>query len=144
NDVMDADLTAEAAMRAKRPDLARPQFERALALLPAEGPQMVRLDLLNDRGFASVLLGDTATARASWRAVLDLDPTFRPAALNLARLDQQAGQLGASRAALERLLVQAPEDADALAILAEVQRMQGDLPGARATIARLAAVSPAR
>jgi hypothetical protein len=144
NDLMDVDLAAESAMDARRPAEARVELERALALLPASGLDVVRLDLLNNRGFACASLGDTAAARDSWRRALAIDPAFASAALNLARLDAPAGRLAHARATLEQLLVHAPSDADALSLLVRVERAQGDLAAAQATLARLAAVDPAR
>lgn len=144
NALMDADLAAEAAMDASRPADARVALDHALALLPDSGLDVVHLDLLNNRGFACALLGDTAAARDSWRRALALDPTFGSAALNLARLDAQAGRLAEARAALDELLGHSPSDADALSLLVRVQRALGDLTAAQATLARLAAVDPGR
>jgi tetratricopeptide (TPR) repeat protein len=142
NEVMDAQLAAEKAMDERRPADARVEVERALSRLPASGPNLVRLDLLNNRGFACVALGDTSAARDSWRRALAIDPGFASAALNLARLDAPAGRLADARATLERLLVHAPADGEALSLLARVQRVQGDVAGAEATLARLAEVDP--
>jgi len=144
NALMDADLAAEAAMDRQQPAEARVQLERALALLPATGLDVVRLDLLNNRGFACALLGDTAAARDSWRWALALDPRFGSAALNLARLDARGGRLAEARAALAELLGHSPSDADALSLLVRVQRALGDSGAAQATLARLAAVDPGR
>jgi tetratricopeptide (TPR) repeat protein len=144
NDVMDADLAAEQAMNQHRPAEARVALDLALALLPAGGPNVVRLDLLNNRGFACASLGDTAAARASWRGALAIDPTFASAALNLARLDAPAGRLADARTTLERLLARTPSDGDALSLLVRVQRVQGDLAAAEATLTRLEAVDPQR
>ena len=144
NALMDADLVAEAAMEASRPADARVQIERALALLPPAGLDVVRLDLLNNRGFACALLGDTAAARDSWQRALAIDPAFVSAGLNLARLDAPAGRLADARSTLEALLEHAPSDADVLSLLVRVQRAQGDAAAAQATLARLAAVDPGR
>ena len=144
NDVMDADLSAERAMDAQRPADARAQLERALTLLPISGPDVVRLDLLNNRGFACASLGDTAAARDSWRLALAIDPSFASAALNLARLDAPAGRLADARTTLEQLLAHAPADGEALSLLVRVLRAQGDGAAAQAALVRLRAVDPAR
>ena len=144
NVLMDANLAAESAMDARRPADARVRLEQALALLPPSGLDVVRLDLLNNRGFACASLGDTAAARGSWRAALAIDPAFASAALNLARLDAQAGRLADARATLERLLHDQPAEADAWSLLVRVQRAQGDVAAAEASLARLAGVDPAR
>jgi len=144
NEVMDADLAAERAMDQHRPGDARIALDRALALLPAAGPGVVRLDLLNNRGFACAALGDTSSARDSWRRALAIDPGFASAALNLARLDAPAGRLADARATLERLLAHAPSDGEALSLLVRVQRVQGDVTGAQATLTKLAEVDPER
>jgi tetratricopeptide (TPR) repeat protein len=144
NDVMDADLAAEHAMDAQRPADARVQLDHAIALLPATGLDVVRLELLNNRGFASASLGDTAAARDSWRRALAIDPAFASAALNLARLDAPAGRLSEARATLEQLLARVPSDADALSLLVRVQRAQGDAAAAQATLVRLSDVDPAK
>ena len=144
NEVMDADLAAEQALEQHRPGDARTAIDRALALLPATGANVVRLDLLNNRGFACASLGDTSAARDSWRSALAIDSSFASAALNLARLDAPAGRLADARATLERLLVHAPADGEALSLLVRVQRVQGDVVGAQATLERLAEVDPER
>ena len=144
NEVMDADLAAERAMDQHRPGDARIALDRALALLPAAGPGVVRLDLLNNRGFACAALGDTSSARDSWRRALAIDPGFASAALNLARLDAPAGRLADARATLERLLAHAPSDGEALSLLVRVQRVQGDVTGAQATLTKLVEVDPER
>ena len=144
NDLMDADLAAESAMDQQYSAEALVQLDRALALLPATGLDIVRLDLLNNRGFACASLGDTAAARDSWRRALAIDPTFASAALNLARLDAPAGRLADARTTLEQLLAHAPADGEALSLLVRVLRAQGDLAAAQAALARLAAVDPAR
>jgi tetratricopeptide (TPR) repeat protein len=144
NAVMDADLAAETDMDQQRTAAARAQLELALALLPAAGPNLVRLDLLNNRGFACASLGDTAAARDSWRHALAVDPTFASASMNLARLDAPTGRLADARATLERLLVLAPGDGEALSLLVRVLRAQGDVAAARAALARLERVDPTR
>jgi len=142
NEVMDADLAAERAMDQHRPADARAAVDRALALLPTSGPEVVRLDLLNNRGFACASLGDTAAARDSWRRALAIDPAFASAALNLARLDAPAGRLADARTTLERLLVHAPANGEALSLLVRVQRVQGDETAAQVTLTKLAEVAP--
>ena len=144
NDLMDADLAAESAMDQQYSAEALVQLDRALALLPATGLDVVRLDLLNNRGFACASLGDTAAARDSWRRALAVDPAFASAALNLARLDAPAGRLAEARATLEALLTHAPADGEALSLLVRVLRAQGDRAAAQAALARLEAVDPAR
>jgi tetratricopeptide (TPR) repeat protein len=142
NAVMDADLAAEAAMGAHLPAEARVELDRALALLPPTGPVVVRLDLLNNRGFACAALGDTAAARASWLQALAVDPAFASAALNLARLDAPAGRLAEAHATLKHLLEHAPRNVDALHLLARIQEAQGDMESLQETLARLAEVDP--
>jgi hypothetical protein len=144
NAVMDADLAAEADMDQQRTAEARTQLELALVLLPAAGLNVVRLDLLNNRGFACASLGDTAAARDSWRHALRVDPTFASASMNLARLDAPAGRLVEARATLERLLAHAPGDGEALSLLVRVLRAQGDVTAAEAALARLEKVDPTR
>lgn len=144
SEVMDANLAAEAAMTARRPEEARVQLDRAFAALPPRGLDLVRLDLWNNRGAASVALGDSAAARAAWRQALALDPTFAAAALNLANFEAEAGHFAAARATLEQLLGHVPASGDALKLLVRVQRAQGDLAAAQATWTRLAAVDPAQ
>jgi tetratricopeptide (TPR) repeat protein len=142
NALMDADLAAEAAMDARRPAEARAQLDRALALVPSAGLDVVHLDLLNNRGIACAMLGDTAAARDSWHRALELDPRFGSAALNLARIDAPAGRLAEARATLEGLLAKSPSNADALRLLVRVQSAQGDVEAAQATLERLDAVEP--
>jgi Tfp pilus assembly protein PilF len=103
---------------------------------------VVRLDLLNNRGIACAMLGDTAAARDSWHRALELDPRFGSAALNLARIDAPAGRLAEARATLEGLLAKSPSNADALRLLVRVQSAQGDIEAAQATLDRLDAVEP--
>jgi hypothetical protein len=144
NAVMDADLAAESAMDQQRPAEARVQLDRALALLPASGLDVVRLDLLNNRGFACASLGDTASARDSWKRALAIDPAFASAALNLARFDAPAGRLAEARATLEQLLAHEPADGEALSLLVRVLRAQGDAEAAQAALEHLATVDPTR
>lgn len=136
--VMDADLAAEAAMNAGQPATARLQVEHALAVLPAGAAPTVRLELLNNRGIACAALGDSASARASWREALALDPTFESAALDLARFDAAAGRLTDARDTLRRFLDHTPEAAESLRLLARVERALGDAAAAEAALRRLA------
>ena len=142
NDVMDADLASESAMSARRPDVARAHIERALAALPADGPLILRVDLLNNLGLASSAMGDTARARAAFREALLLDAGARSPALNLARLDAEAGRLEDSRRQLRSLLAATPDATDAWSLLVRVEAARGDLESARAAWQRLNALDP--
>ena len=142
NDAMDQDLAAEMAMNARQPDDARRHLERALALLPTGSLTPVRLDLLNNLGFAHVALGDTVQARRSWRAALELAPSFQSAALNLARIDVESGRLESARDELVRLLNVSPDAVDAWSMLVQVQRALEDLDGARGALERLQLLDP--
>lgn len=144
NELMQSYLAAEDAMNARQFARALVDLDRAMQLVADSGPAVVRLDLLNNRGFALSMLGDTAAARASWRQALALQPSFESAALNLARVDASAGRLGAARETLEQLLAHAPNAPDALSMLVRVQQAQGDAAAANATFARLAAADPER
>jgi tetratricopeptide (TPR) repeat protein len=142
NEVMDEDLEAETAMQAQRPEEARRHLERALGLIHPGMLVPVKLDLLDDLGFACSVLGDTARARASWREALALDPAFSAAALNLARFEATAGRLAAARDALLRLLLSAPDATDAWTMLVQLQQELGDVAGTRAALEGLERLDP--
>jgi len=144
NQVMTADMASETAMRAGRPDLARAHIERALAALPADGPTIVRVDLLGNLGSACAALGDTATARRSWEAALKLDPKAVFPTLNLARVEAESGRLTEARQRLMSLLEATPDATDAWNMLVRVELERGDMTAARSAWDRLFALDPAQ
>jgi putative PEP-CTERM system TPR-repeat lipoprotein len=74
----------------------------------------------NLRGIVYATGKDTRRARASFAQALDLDPTFLPAAANLARLDLQENDPAAARRRFEAILAKDPRNARAHIALARL------------------------
>jgi len=82
----------------------------------------------------------TAAAGARQPAPMSLAPALLPQALALLR----AGRAADARALLDRLLAQAPRNADALQLAGIARRQEGDAEGAVALFRRSLAVTPAQ
>lgn len=72
----------------------------------------------NLRGTAYLLKNDADKARASFEKALEIDPTFFPAASNLARLDLTEKKVEAAELRFRSVLTRSPQHADALLALA--------------------------
>lgn len=70
--------------------------------------------MINFFGTVKGASGDKAAARAAYLQVLAKDPAFRPATLNLARLDVEDSRFDDARTRLNQLLARRADDADAL------------------------------
>jgi tetratricopeptide (TPR) repeat protein len=95
----------------RRPDLARPLFERALAVNPHQQEA---------RYFLARLLvgeGDLPGARRHVEAILAAQPASVPALLEMAQIAGALGDLTGSRSHLRRALAVAPTDVDVLVAL---------------------------
>ena len=94
----------------------------------------------NLAGAAQVGLNDLAAARASFERALKLDAGYRPAAINLALVDLQAGRRDSARQRLRAVLSVEPGNVDAISALA---RMEAG-PGALLRLLQLARAADAR
>lgn len=72
------------------------------------------LTALNFIGSIKGATGDKAGARAAYTQVLSKDPTFRPSALNLIRLDINEKRFDEARRRLDGMLTKRHDDSDAL------------------------------
>ncbi len=118
----DAELGTTLAMR----HLRRGQPAKALQI----AEEMVKRDpanltVLNFQGAVKSGSGDFAGARKAFVQVLAADPAFRPAILNLARLDAGERKFDDARARLTQFLSRAPDDADALFDLGMMEQRAG-------------------
>jgi protein O-GlcNAc transferase len=97
-----------AMLTANRPGEAREQFERALAVNPRHVLALYNLGKLTDE------LGDPGAALALYRRARDHDPSFEPAAFNIAELELRLGEVELAIAEIEALLKLNPGDAATL------------------------------
>ena len=83
------------------------------------------LTVLNFLGAVRSGTGDLAGARKAYAQVLEADPLFRPAILNLVRIDAGQQKFDDARRRLNELLARTPDDADALFELGMVEQRAG-------------------
>lgn len=95
------------------------------------------LALLNFLGTVKSSSGDFPGARVVFEKSLQLDPRFRPAVLNLARLDSVQGRPDAARARLSAWLSSESQDIDAMYELGAVESRAGK-PGDAIAVLRKA------
>lgn len=109
-----ADYTLIAARLRER------QFDQALAAIDALEKKQPRNPMVqNLRGAALAAKGDSAGARKAFEAALAMQPTFFPAASNLAMLDLQSGRPDDARKRFETVLAADPKNVQALLALAQ-------------------------
>jgi putative PEP-CTERM system TPR-repeat lipoprotein len=107
--------------------LKRKQFDAALASIVAlEKKQGANPLTWNYRGAAYLGKRDALRARDSFGQALRLDPTFFPAAANLAQLDLQDKQPAAARGRFESILKADPKHLNAMLALADLGRRNQD------------------
>ncbi len=131
-----ADLQTAAAMEGagSRADtfiilsqLEHKEFDPALASIAAlEKKQGANPLVWNYRGAAYLGKQDTARARDSFERALKLDPTFFPAAANLAQLDLKDQQPDAARQRFEGILKADPRHLNAMLALADLSLRNRD------------------
>lgn len=80
---------------------------------------------LNFQGSVKAATGDRAGARVDFAQVIARNPTFTPAAINLARLDVVDGNYDEARRRLNELLAKKRDDPDLLADLGQVEQRAG-------------------
>jgi len=80
----------------------------------------------NFAGAAHLGLEDTAAARESFDRALAIDPDYRPAALNLAQLDEAEGNIAAARNRYLAILEADPVAGDAMLPLARLAQNEGN------------------
>lgn len=113
-------LLALAHLRQQKGDAALEALDALEAKKPGEpGVQ-------NLRGVAHLLKRDEAAARAAFEAALRIQPTFLPAASNLARLDIAAKKPEAAVKRFESILAHDPRHPDALMALAALKAQSVD------------------
>lgn len=98
--------------------------------------------VLNFLGVIRGGVGDLAGAREAYQRVLAIDPRFKPALLNLARLDAAAGNFDAGRTSLEGILKYARNDADVLYELGMLEMRRRRDEDARKWFEKARAVRP--
>jgi len=94
------------------------------------------------RGTVRRMLGNEAGARADLTEALRQDPSFVPAAINMAALDLQAGQFQAARDLMGRVLAENPSDLAALLARARVETQSGHAADAIPFLERAVADHP--
>jgi predicted Zn-dependent protease len=108
--VLDAALSADAAVACRAPLLddrsqaAAPYLDACVARLPRDA------DLLNDRGVARWTAGKKEEALADFRAALAAKPGYLPAALSLASALDASGRPGGAKEVLNEALSQPQDD----------------------------------
>ncbi|HEX2829554.1 MAG TPA: XrtA/PEP-CTERM system TPR-repeat protein PrsT [Burkholderiales bacterium] len=107
-------------MRENEPRKALQLVEATVARAPTN------LALLNYMGVIKTASGDMSGARAAYMQVLRADAAFRPAALNLARLDVSEGRFDDGRRRLTALQAGNPDATDVLVELATLEERAGN------------------
>ncbi len=108
--------------------LRRREFDAALrAARQLEVKQPGNPIAPNLAGAAQVGMNDLAAARANFERALKLDAGYRPAAINLALVDLQAGQRVSARQRLQAVLASEPGNVDAIGALAKLEAGPGAL-----------------
>ncbi|MCB1962264.1 MAG: PEP-CTERM system TPR-repeat protein PrsT [Rhodocyclaceae bacterium] len=119
--------------------------ETAKALGVAEGlvkGSRDNLAALNLLGAIRAASGDVAGARAAYEQVLQRDPDFVPAQLNLARVEAEEGRPDAARARLTTLFNKRKNDARVMHELGLLAQREGDMTEAIDWLRKAAAKQP--
>jgi putative PEP-CTERM system TPR-repeat lipoprotein len=130
--VLDADAAdTQTAMRLALLYFREGQPRKALGLAEATLARVpANLTMLNFVGIVKAALGDSTGARAAYAQVLRADPSFRPAALNLAKLDVSEGRLEDGRRRLTTLLTAEQESSEVLLELGLLEQRAGNVTDA--------------
>ncbi|MGS0755807.1 tetratricopeptide repeat protein [Roseateles sp. GG27B] len=121
--------------------LRRREFDAALrAARQLESKQPDNPIAVNLAGAAQVGMDNLAAARSSFERALKLDANYRPAAINLALVDLQAGRRDSARLRLQAVLASEPSNTDAIGALARLEAG----PGALLRLLQQARVADAR
>ncbi len=80
----------------------------------------------NFAGAALLGKGDMVAARARLEKALEIDPDFRPAQINLARLDTREGDIESARRRYAAILENNPEDTGSMLAMARIAESQKD------------------
>lgn len=119
------------------------QTEEALAYLNealADAPD--NIGLLMARGATERAMGDVEAAIATYGLVVEAEPLFERAWIELIRTEAVAGDADAARATLDRALAELPDGVDLLWAQASFLEQAGDIDGAIAIYDSLYAVLP--
>lgn len=115
-------------------------WEAAVALEKAQPKNAVAQDL---KGMALVGKGDLTAARASFARALTLQPSYFPAAANLAQLDLMEKKPADARQHLQEFVAANPANADAMTALAVLASSEKKTDEATQWLVRAVAVDPA-
>ena len=108
--------------------LRRREFDAALrAARQLEIKQPGNPIAVNLAGAAQVGMNDLAAARTNFERALKLDAGYRPASINLALVDLQAGRRFSARQRLQAVLASQPGNVDAIGALAGMESGPGAL-----------------
>ena len=109
--------------------LARHEYAAAVTATNALEKKQPTVPLASDlRGRAQLGLGDRPAARASFEHALAIDPSFAPAAMNLAVLDQIDHKPEDAKKRLEAVLAKNPKNGEVLLALAQIAASSGGDP----------------
>ena len=121
-----ADGRAGAALSMLHMNRGQPQKALRTAEAMAKGDP-ANLTALNFLGSIKLANGDRAGARAAYSEVLRRDPTFRPAVLNLVKLDVGEKRFDDARRQLSEILLKRPNDPDVLYEFGMLEQRAGNL-----------------
>lgn len=123
--------------------LKRQEFDKALRVIDAiESKSSRNAVTLTLRASALLGKGDRAASRQAMEQALNVQPTYLPALINLARLDLQDGKPDQARKRFETLLKQDKDNLQAMLSLAELALMQHQNDQAISWLERAAAAHP--
>lgn len=116
----------KAGMALVQAELSMKHYDKALAAaqnLAKQQPQSAQVQTL--LGMVYGAKGDAANARASLEKALTLEPTFLPAAANLAQMDLNDKKPADAEARFNGVLKKDPKNVGAMTALAELASLQG-------------------
>lgn len=115
----------QAGMALVQTEMQLKHYDKALAAVQAmEKQQPDNPQVQNVKGAVYMVKGDRANARAAFEKAAALQPTFMPAAVNLARLDLLDDKPDAARQRFEKILEKDKANAGAMNALGDLAMMQ--------------------
>ncbi len=108
------------------------RFEEAVVAAERFATQYADVAMVHNMLAAAHLANsDEDAARRAMRQALEIDPNFAPAAVNLALLEAQAGDMAPARRRLAAVLAREPDHRGATIAMADLAYAQGDLDSTR-------------
>jgi putative PEP-CTERM system TPR-repeat lipoprotein len=135
--------STQATIALVQTELNLKHYDKALAAVQAQEKQQPdNVNIQNLKGAVYMVMGDHANARAAFAKAATLQPTFTPAAVNLARLDMQEGKPDAAKQRFMAVLAADKNNVSAMNALGELALAQAHPDEATSWFEKASAVSP--